>query len=368
METNFAALSPDQKLAWSRELWSAARDQMFIKKFSGKGENNVIQVVKELTKTDKGVEACVIQLVADLVGDGVRGDNEREGNEEAMKSFSQIITYDLLSHGVKNTGKLSDQRSVINFRVKGRDALAYWLANRCDQLAFLTMSGIGYEFNNDGSLRDAGSVFPSLDFAPDVRAPSSKRSLMWDGTTLDLSNTGAIASSFVPSYKMITQATAYAKEHRVKPLMAGGKPYYVMFVQPGTVAMLKQDKDYLAAVTQVAAKDGTDSPWFTGATVTIDGAVICDYNLVFNTKGAAAGQKWGAGGNVNGTRTLVCGAQALGMADLGPAEWDEKTFQYNSQVGLNIDKFIGFLKPQFYSIYDKSVEDFGLFSIDHFLP
>lgn len=150
--------------------------------------------------------------------------------------------------------------------------------------------------------------------------------------------------------------------------MAGGKPYYVMFVQPGTVAMLKQDKDYLAAVTQVAAKDGTDSPWFTGATVTIDGAVICDYNLVFNTKGAAAGQKWGAGGNVNGTRTLVCGAQALGMADLGPAEWDEKTFQYNSQVGLNIDKFIGFLKPQFYSIYDKSVEDFGLFSIDHFLP
>lgn len=55
METNFAALSPDQKLAWSRELWSAARDQMFIKKFSGKGENNVIQVVKELTKTDKGV-------------------------------------------------------------------------------------------------------------------------------------------------------------------------------------------------------------------------------------------------------------------------------------------------------------------------
>lgn len=368
METNFAALTPVQKLAWARETWAAARDLMFLKKFSGTGENNVIQVVKELTKTDKGAEACVIQLVADLVGDGVRGDNEREGNEESMKSHSQIITYDLLSHGVKNTGKLSDQRTTINFRQQGRDKLSYWLANRCDQLAFLTMSGISYEFNNDGSRRDAGSVFPSLDFAADVRPPSAKRSLMWDGTGLDLSNTGAIASSFKPNYNMIVQATTYAKENRIKPLMAGGKPHYVVFVQPGTLGLLKQDQAYREAVTAVAARDGQNSPWFTGAMVTIDGAVIQEFNLVYNTKGAAAGQKWGAGGNVNGTRTLVCGAQALGMADLGPGDWDEKKFQYSSQVGLNIDKFIGFLKPQFPSIYNKSVEDFGLFTIDHYLP
>ena len=52
METNFAALNPVQKVNWARETWAAARDQMFIKNFSGKGENNVIQVVKELTKTE----------------------------------------------------------------------------------------------------------------------------------------------------------------------------------------------------------------------------------------------------------------------------------------------------------------------------
>jgi len=27
----------------------------------------------------------------------------------------------------------------------------------------------------------------------------------------------------------------------------------------------------------------------------------------------------------------------------------------------------GFVKPKFYSIYDKSVEDFGVLSIDHYL-
>ena len=365
METNFAALNPVQKVNWARETWAAARDQMFIKNFSGKGENNVIQVVKELTKTEKG-DQCVIQLVSDLVGDGVTGDNEREGNEESMDAHSQIITIDQVSHGVKNKGKMADQRTVFNFREQGRDKLAYWLANRCDQLAFLTMSGISYGFNNDGSPR-VGSPFPNLAFAADVRAPSPKRSLMWDGSSLQLSDTSAIASSFLPSYKMIVQAVAYAKEHRVKPLMSGGKPYYVVFVQPGTLAALKMDPDFQRALAGAAAKDGLKSPWFTGASVTVDGAVIHEFNLVYHTKGAAMGSKWGAGGNVNGTRTLVCGAQALGMGDLGAGDWVEKLFQYDSQVGLNIDKILGLLKPQFYSIYDKSIEDFGLLSIDHYL-
>lgn len=153
METNFAALAPFEMLNWARETWGAARDQMFIKNFAGKGENNIIQVVKELSETQAGAQ-CVIQLVADLIGDGVAGDNEREGNEEAMDSHSQIIQLDQISHGVKNKGKMADQRTVINFREQGRDKLAYWLANRVDQLAFLTLSGISYQFNNDGSLED----------------------------------------------------------------------------------------------------------------------------------------------------------------------------------------------------------------------
>jgi N4-gp56 family major capsid protein len=365
METNFAALTPIQKVCWARETWSAARDQMFLKNFSGKGDNNVVQIIKELTKTEKG-ESAIFQLVADLVGDGVAGDNEREGNEEAMDSHSQIITIDQLSHGVKNKGKMSDQRTVLNFREQGRDKLAYWLGNRCDQLGFLTLSGISYAFNNDGSPR-IGSVFPSLAFAGDVRPPSPKRSLMWDGSSLQVSNTGSITNAFVPKYGMIVDAVAYAKTHRVKPLMKNGKAYYVIFVQPGTLAELKKDPDYQRAVVAVATKSGMDSPWFTGATVTVDGAVIHEHNLVYSTLGAAAGSKWGAGGNVNGTRTLLCGSQALAMADLGAGDWVEKLFDYDNKVGLNIDKILGLLKPEFYSIYDKSVEDFGVLSIDHYL-
>lgn len=363
--TAFSELTSQQKLVWSRDVWQGARDQMFIGKFIGTGDNAVIQRITELTKTEKG-EQVIMHLVADLVEDGVVGDNEREGNEEAMQSYSQVINIDLLSHGVVSKGKMAEQKTVINFREMGRSRLSYWLANRADQLAFLTMSGISYGFKNNGAAR-VGSPFPSLSFAADVSAPTSKRALMWDGTGLATSNTASIASTFIPSYKMIVDLIAYAKENYIKPLMSGGKEYYVMFVAPGTLAALKKDADYQRAVVGVATKMGTDSPWFTGGTVTIDGAVLHEHRLVYNTKGAAAGSKWGSGGNINGTRTLLCGAQALGMADLGSPDWVEKLFQYDSKAGINVDKMFGLLKPKFYSIYNGSVEDFGVLTCDHFL-
>jgi len=362
--TNFAALTPQQKMIWSRDVWKAARDMAFINKFTGTDENNVIQRITELTKTEKG-EQAIMHLVADLVGDGVIGDNEREGNEEELKSYNDIITIDLITNSVRNKGKLAEQKTVIKFREQAKDKLAYWLSNRIDQLAFLTMSGVDYSYNNDGSLR-VNSPFPNLAFNADVSAPSTKRYVQWKASTKEFI-TPAHASLLVsdtPSYAMIVQAVAYAKDHYMKGLMAGGKEYYVMFVKPGFMAKLKQAADYQAAIIQ-AADRGMTNPFFTGGIVTVDGVIIHEHRLVYSTMGTAT--KWGAGTDVQGTRSLLCGAQALGMADLGAPEWNEKEFQYGSSQGINVDKMLGFLKPKFYSIYDKSVEDFGVLAIDHAL-
>lgn len=363
--TNFAALSARQKIVWSEDVWSAARDRMFTKRFLGTSDNSMIQRITELTRTEKG-ERCLISLVADLVEDGVIGDNEREGNEEAMQSYEQEITIDLISHQVKNKGKLAEQKTVIRFREHARDKLAYWLANRIDQLVFLTLSGVSYAYKNNGAPR-GNSPFPSLAFAADVKPPSANRHRRWDATLgLVAGDTTAVDSADVASYAMIVDAIAYAKDHYITPLMADGKEYYVLLVKPGTLAQLKKDPDYQRAVT-TAYPRSADNPWFTGATVTVDGAVLHEHRLVYSTTGAASGQKWGAGGAVNGTRTLLCGAQALGMADLGAPEWDEEYFDYKSKQGISIDKMFGLLKPQFYSIYDNSVEDFGVLAIDHYL-
>ena len=361
--TNFAGLTTEQKMVWSRDVWSAARDKMFIKKFLGTGDGAMIQRITELTRTEKG-EQAIMFLVADLVDDGIIGDNEREGNEESMQSYQQIITIDLLSHGVRNKGKLSDQKTVIRFRENGRDKLAYWLANRIDQLAFLTLSGISYAYQCNGAARTS-SAFANLSFAADVSAPTTNRHRNWNGTALVAGDTTSVAATYLPTYKMIVDLVAYAKDHYIKPLMSGGREYYVMLVKPGTLAILKKDADYQRAVTTALARSESN-PWFTGATVTIDGVVLHEHNLVYSTTGTAT--KWGAAEGSNGTRSLNCGAQARGMIDLGPPEWDEKSFDYNSQQGINIDKMFGFKKPKFHSNADAAVEDFGVIAVDHYLP
>jgi N4-gp56 family major capsid protein len=370
--TNFAGLLSKQKTVWARDVWSAARDQMFCKRFTGTSENSMIQLITDLTKTEKG-EKVLMQLVADLVEDGTTGDNEREGFEESMQTYSIELPIDLIAHQVKNKGKLADQKTVINFRKMAKSRLSYWLANRIDQMVFLALSGMSFAYNNDGSAR-TGAQFASLSFAPHPTndLPTPKRVVTWTGTALSSNGnlTSSLSTSSIPKYSMIVDAIAYAKDHYIKPLNEGGKEYYVMLVRPGTLAHLKKDADYQRAITS-GMERGKNNPFFTGATVTIDGAVIHEHRLVTSTLGMAAGYKWGAGAdgsrNVEGSRTLLCGAQALGMADLGDPDWVEKGFQYDSQQGISIDKMFGLLKPKFYSIYDKSVQDFGTLCIDHAL-
>ena len=65
---------------------------------------------------------------------------------------------------------------------------------------------------------------------------------------------------------------------------------------------------------------------------------------------------------------MFCSSQRLAAAPLKHWAQDNGQLVYGSQVGINVDKMFGFLKPKFYSIYDKSVEDFGLIAVDHYLP
>ncbi|WP_230685809.1 DUF4043 family protein, partial [Streptococcus pneumoniae] len=79
------------------DLWKQARNMSFVNKFLGKGPNSLIQHITELKKSEKGARA-VITLLADLTGDGVAGDRQLEGNEEAMQTFDQVIRIDQLRH------------------------------------------------------------------------------------------------------------------------------------------------------------------------------------------------------------------------------------------------------------------------------
>ena len=178
--TNFASLTSNQLAIWSRDFWQVARNMSFINQFAGAGQNAMVQRITELTRSEKGTKA-VITLLADMTGDGVTGDNTLEGNEEALRAFDLTIELDQLRFANRIAGRLADQKSVVNFREQSRDALAYAMADRMDQLAFLTLSGIAYTQKTNGALRTTSSTtgleLVDLEFASDVSAPTSDASL-----------------------------------------------------------------------------------------------------------------------------------------------------------------------------------------------
>lgn len=363
--TNFNALTTEQKTVWAREVWKAARNLSFVNQFAGTGPNSMIQRITELSKSEKGARA-VITLVADLESDGVAGDNTLEGNEEQIKSYDQVIRIDQLRNANRHKGKLADQKSVINFREQSRDVLASWLADRVDQLAFLTLSGVNYTYTNRGAARGVSS-FPDLEFAADVAAPSSNRHRRWvAGSGLTTAATGSIVAGDLPSWDMLVELKAYAKEQYIRGIKGPhGDEFYHVFMTPTGFARLRQDPDFLA-ITKDAGVRGPDNNLFAGTnTLKVDGLMIHEFRHVYNTKGATSGSgKWGAGYDVDGQRVIFAGAQALGMADIGAPEWVEKGFDYDNQQGISVGKIFGLLRPRFRANLTGTVEDFGVICCD----
>ena len=365
MLTNFGLLTTEQKTIWSMDLWKNARNLSFVNRFLGSGPNSLIQHITELKKTEKGARA-VVTLLADLTGDGVAGDRTLEGNEEQMQTFDQVIRIDQLRHANRHEGKMADQKSVVEFRNNAKNVLAYWLADRIDQMAFLTLSGVSYANTNNGIAR-VGSDLQYLEFAADVSAPTAARRLRWHGTTKALvtgAATSDVAAPDLPMWEMFVALKAYAKERYIRGVMEpGGEETFHAFLSPTAMAKLKIDPTYVLNLRHAQERDKAN-PLFTGTTVKIDGIYLHEFRHVYNTRLATSGVgKWGAGNLIDGCQVLFCGAQALAMADIGAPEWNEKGFDYDNQQGISTGKILGFLKPKFGNIYESSaVEDFGVIS------
>ena len=371
--TNFAALTQEQLTLWQRDLWKQARIHSFMNRFMGDGPNSMIQRITQLKKDQKGSRA-VITLLADLVGDGVAGDRQLEGNEEAMQVFDQVIRIDQLRHATRHLGRMANQKSVVEFRRNAKDVLSYWHANRHDQIAFLTLSGAGYAVHNNGAPR-VGSDLVNLEYAADVKPLTANRRLRWNGTSKLLETNGAttsVAAADTPMWEMFVQLKAYAKTQRIRGVNVDGEETYHVFLSPLAMAKLKLDPTYQLNLRHAQEK-GNKNPLFTGNEVKIDNLFIHEHLNVFNTSGASGSvlipkggplhSKWGATGDVDGCQILFCGAQSMGFADIGDPYWDEEGYDYSNSQGISVGKISGFLNPQFMSPVTGSVENHGMLSV-----
>jgi len=375
--TNFGTLTGDQLQAWSRDFWRVARNASFVNQFAGTGQNAAVQRITELTKSEKGTKAN-LTLLADMTGDGITGDNTLEGNEEALRAYDITIELDQLRFANRIAGRVADQKTIVNFRETSRDMLAYAMADRIDQLAFLTLSGVAYTHKTNGALRttsaSAGHELVDLEFASDVSAPTTNRHRRVSGTTLAAGDTTAVTATDKLAYRHIVELKAYAKDNYIRGLRAAGnQEVFHLFVTPQQMADLKLDSDFLANVRNAGVRGPSNELFAGSSSLMVDGVMVHEFRHVFSTEGAttgtssnagAAGYKWGADADVTGARALFVGAQALAMADIGLPEIVEDTFDYGNQLGISVGKIFGLRKPKYNADINGGVEDFGVVCLD----
>jgi N4-gp56 family major capsid protein len=255
---------------------------------------------------------------------------------------------------------MAEQRTVIRFRSTAREKLAFWLADKIDQMIFLMASGVAFTYNNDGSTRSSTSQLTQLSFAADVVAPSSGRQRFANVAT----STATLQATDTMAWHMIVAAQAYAKRKRMKPIRSGGREWYGMVLSTEQCRDLKNDATY-QTLTSRAAPRGNDNPLFRNALAVIDGVVLYEHNKVQTTLGLASGSKWGAAGTVDGAQALFMGAQAMGFATINDIEYEEADQNdYKNRPGIAVGRIIGMLKPQFTSIPDSNTkQDFGIVNL-----
>lgn len=381
MAASDLSLTPaEKKYAFRKRLLREHTERFFFTGTEGYAGSNIIERIDELSTSNKGETGAYFPMLPNIRGGGIVGDNTLRGRERQVEAYWQKANYDLLANAIVNKGPVSDQKSLIQHRNIARPLLTDWLTDAREDQAILTASGISYAFNTDGSPRvtPAGQDnWTDLVYAADVTAPTVGRHVRWDASTgIEPGATGSVDTADVLTYNAIPQLKALALNKRIPPVRIGGREIHVLLVYTNTMARLWSDANFRSSIVQGDARGDSNALTRFGK-LTIHDLLIVPFARVYNTSGAASGSKWGSGGVVDGTRSLLLGAQALARVDLGgdagtsnkdnanPPQWLEQKDDYGRVTGFGIQAFDGWKKIQAPSSYDGgAVEDRSIIAID----
>jgi len=317
---------------WARELITEILRDLWFKKFISSGKDNVVQISSELGK--KAGESIRFGLRMKLTSDGVDGDGERAGHEEALTVYDDECEIDQKWHGVTLKGRMEEQKAAYNLRSEAKAGLKDWWTELIDDYMIRFLSGdTSLTFANTGTAPDAGHIT----FAGGLAK-------------------GSITASDTFDVECIKRAKQLAKvpadgTPKVPPLMINGKPHFIMILHPYQADDLKSDSEWLQS-QRTSNVRGEKNPVFSGALGMYDGVIIHEHEscLTFSDYGSGA---------IPAARSILCGKQAalFGKQKEVP-RWHEETIDRGNKFHVGADMIFGIKKAVFNS------KDFAVIACD----
>ena len=320
-----AALRPE---LWRKALFADVRDNLYMTRFIGSNEQSMIQELEDL-KAAKGTNIS-FGLGMKLSGDGVAGDTALEGSEAALTDYDEDVAVNQLRQGVLLTGQYDEKRNIYDMRMRAKNALADWWAERIDQ-----------------ELLDKLCGKTTSTFSNTPRGAASSRAIYAGGA----GSIGAITTAMKMDTKVLDLAkqTAIRASPRFRPVRVNGKPYYVAILHPYDATNLRQDPVWAQAQRDANVR-GEDNPIFDGSLGIWNGIIAHEHEYVYRTNDGS--------GSAQVARNILCGQQAGVIAWGAPVKWVEKTFDYGNQWGMSVGSIFGTIKPIFNSV------DYGVITMN----
>jgi N4-gp56 family major capsid protein len=349
---------------WAKDLLDdVQRDVENVMQFMGEGQNNVVNVSRDLAKS-KG-DTQTFGLVARLTGAGVTGDSELEGNEESMASYSEQVIIDQIRNAVRLTGKLDAQKTVYDQIKAARENLRMWIKEFLCRQIFLKLGGVTNTTLVDTNgvvvgTRAAWSNTP--DYIPDADEAAGRGARY---VCAKSTGTDALGAGDTMSLDLVTTAATLASlaNPKIQKIQSGGDSFYVMYLHPLSARDIRKSADWKTA-QQYARERGDKNPVFRGALGYWSNVLLLENEFVPWLNTAVAGNSFrgaavGTDCAVDCARNLLCGQSAVLMAEASnPDALVVETFDFKNKEGVAASFIGGLQKAMFNS------KEYGVIAVD----
>jgi len=382
-DTTFALNSIPATTILSEDLLSQALYSSVVSRFMGDDDDAMIRIMPDLTR--RAGDTIDYELELNLVGAGVLGFDQLQGNEEAMSYVYDGFSINDIAHAVSIKGQMTLQRVPWALRMRAKRLLQKWLTRRMNvtfvnQLGGNTAgAGLGVTGVSAGDLRFLGL---NATQAPSNTTLGGNREVFPSGISAESGLTSAGTNGANQLQLPLINAAATKAESSlfpIRPIVVNGEPFYVLFAHPFAINDLKNvtgEGTWQHIQLQIMSS-GTDyvknNPLFTGAIGMYNRVIIHkDMHVPFgDTTQINAVAKLGtslgpvAAGTTSVTRSIFCGANAgviaFGRHTSWPSQvkWVEVAQDYNRKLGVSCELVFGMKKSWFTYTGDSGATDFA---------
>lgn len=351
MTTSFAVNDAMAQKLWAKELAQAERDTSDIGKLMGETSDSIIHVKTDYSK--KRGDQVTYGLRTRLSGAGFTEGQKAIGNGESLSIYSDAILINELGNTVRSRSDntIDAQRVPFDIRSEAKDGLKDWFKDRKSVSFFNHVCG--YTPANTESTT-SGLRFTGFN---SVVAPSSTRHI-WAGTATNDQGLGS-SDTFVVSLIDKAKEVAAIGNNMVRPVMVGGMPKYVMYLDPAQVTSLRTTTSTggWQDITKYAYSgvDVSKNPIYSGALGEYNGVILRQSQDVTQGVNGSTGVAI-----TTVRRAVLLGAQAAAIGygngnPQGPMKyrWSEELIDHERELEVGAWTIWGLKKCRFDS------KDFG---------